>query len=277
MSRSGTLAGDRDVAGASQDDPGRPDGRRVSVPGGSFIRIPPGTLEALLGGGEFALVNVHIPFEGKISGTDLFVPYDEIARPENLERLPGKDSRIVLYCRGGPMSHEASRTLVVLGYRDVYDLEGGMEAWSDPGSRSKGPEGTGAPAGPRPPWTTAGGWCTIPAVILAARRSVTRALPPLVVLWLAFAVLGGVVFVPQHQGPFDADHGPDAGLCAATAAVLFVAIVRPSRRPVAPVGRTPRRTPLTARATPSHGRHPRRAMPRPPSVPLRRTLQVFLI
>ncbi len=130
----GVSSGDRQAANEPSGDPGRPDGERVSVPGGSFARLSPGTLEAMLGGGEeFALVNVHIPFEGKITGTDLFVPYDEIGRRKNLARLPNKDARVVLYCRSGSMSYQASRTLVGLGYGDVYDLEGGMEAWEGAG------------------------------------------------------------------------------------------------------------------------------------------------
>lgn len=113
-------------------------GEKVSVPGGSFVRLSPDELKAALEEKDFTFVNVHIPFEGDIAGTDLSVPYNEIGEKENLDRLPGKDARIVLYCRSGSMSSEAARTLVGLGYENVQDLDGGMIAWEDAGYELKG-------------------------------------------------------------------------------------------------------------------------------------------
>jgi len=113
-------------------------GEKVSVPGGSFVRLSPGELKDSLEDKDFAFVNVHIPFEGDISGTDLSIPYDEIGQKENLDRLPNKDAQIVLYCRSGSMSSEAARTLVELGYENVRDLDGGMVAWEKAGYRLEG-------------------------------------------------------------------------------------------------------------------------------------------
>jgi len=40
---------------------------------------------------------------------------------------------VVLYCRSGRMSAIAARRLVRLGYRDVWELAGGMDAWQRQG------------------------------------------------------------------------------------------------------------------------------------------------
>ena len=44
----------------------------------------------------------------------------------------------MLYCLGGHMSLAAAETLVGLGYTNVSDQEGGMEAWQNAGFRLKG-------------------------------------------------------------------------------------------------------------------------------------------
>jgi phage shock protein E len=80
---------------------------------------------------EAVVVNVHVPYEGEIAGTDLFVPFDEIV---SSSRLPSdRDRPLVLYCRTGNMSAEAAAGLVEAGYTDVTDLDGGMVAWEASG------------------------------------------------------------------------------------------------------------------------------------------------
>jgi rhodanese-related sulfurtransferase len=83
---------------------------------------------------DFLFVNVHIPFEGDISGTDVSIPYDQITEPANLALLPAnKEDKIVLYCRSDRMSTIAAEELVKLGYTDVWNLDGGMVEWEQAG------------------------------------------------------------------------------------------------------------------------------------------------
>lgn len=100
--------------------------------GGRYTDVSVAGLRALMADKDFPLINVHIPYEGEIEGTDLFIPFDEIE--QNLAQLPAdKNARVVLYCRSGSMSAIAARTLVGLGYTDVWNLDGGMIAWQQAG------------------------------------------------------------------------------------------------------------------------------------------------
>ncbi len=108
-------------------------GERVAVPGGAYWNISVAELQAMrTSDGVSRLVNVHVPFAGDIVGTDVSIPFREIA--DHLDELPAhKDAPVALYCRSGPMSVRAATTLVGLGYTRVYSLVGGFNAWGAAG------------------------------------------------------------------------------------------------------------------------------------------------
>jgi len=77
---------------------------------------------------DFLLLNVHTPYEGEIDPTDLFIVYNEIEKHLN-QIPPDRNTKIVVYCRSGRMSAIAARKLLDIGYKNVFDLRGGMKAW----------------------------------------------------------------------------------------------------------------------------------------------------
>lgn len=122
------------VLTACQGKPAQVTGEAVTVAGGSYTNVTADELDAMLKNKDFVFVNVHIPFEGNIAGTDLSIAYDQIADPANLSQLPAdKNAKIVLYCRSGRMSEIAATELVSLGYTNVWNLAGGMVGWENAG------------------------------------------------------------------------------------------------------------------------------------------------
>jgi len=94
-----------------------------------FHSISPDNLKEATYQKDFFLLDVHIPEQEHIESTDAFIPFNEI--PDHLGELPeDKDEKIVVYCRSGGMSKQASQTLIDLGYTNVYDLEGGINAYN---------------------------------------------------------------------------------------------------------------------------------------------------
>jgi rhodanese-related sulfurtransferase len=88
-------------------------------------------LAGMLENKDFTLVNVHIPYEGEVPQTDLFIPFDDIT--DQVSELPARDAPIVLYCRSGSMSTSAARVLASLGYTNILEVDGGMRAWKSAG------------------------------------------------------------------------------------------------------------------------------------------------
>ena len=81
---------------------------------------------------DFFLVNVHVPVENNIPGTDANIPFDEI--PSYLDQFPqDKSSKIVLYCKSNSMALSAAEELAGLGYTNLTNIDGGTVAWQDAG------------------------------------------------------------------------------------------------------------------------------------------------
>ena len=81
---------------------------------------------------DIVLIDVHTPEQQHIKGTDLVIPYNEIEKYQN-KLNKHKNTAIYMYSQGGPMSEAAAKSLYELGYRNLYNLEGGAKAWRKAG------------------------------------------------------------------------------------------------------------------------------------------------
>jgi rhodanese-related sulfurtransferase len=102
--------------------------------GGHWTNVTPAQLTAMLTHKDFTFVNVKTPYSGEIDGTDLYIPYDQLKA--RASELPGdKGAKILVYCLSGASSAVAAQTLLDLGYTNVWNLAGGMNAWTASGGQ----------------------------------------------------------------------------------------------------------------------------------------------
>ncbi len=81
---------------------------------------------------EVVLIDVRQPEEftgelGHIPGAKLIV-LDTL--PEKLNLVP-KDKTVVIVCRSGGRSARAAEFMQTQGYKDVYNMKGGMILWNE--------------------------------------------------------------------------------------------------------------------------------------------------
>ena len=76
-------------------------------------------------------INVHVPNEGNIAGTDLTIPFDQIATSTKLPT--DLATPLAVYCRSGNMSAPAVKDLKAKGYTNIVELSGGYDAWLQSG------------------------------------------------------------------------------------------------------------------------------------------------
>jgi phage shock protein E len=104
----------------------------VSTESGSYLDLTPEAFQTRLETAKVLLINTHVPYEGELPDTELFLPFDELETYVDI--LPrDKNTEILVYCRSGRMSTLSAETLVKLGYTNVKNLAGGMIAWEGAG------------------------------------------------------------------------------------------------------------------------------------------------
>lgn len=93
--------------------------------------LTPLELKALMDqGSDFQLIDVREPFEHELCniGGEL-IPMGSV--PQHIDRFD-RDRQVVVYCRSGRRSGEIVQYLqAYFGYTNLYNLQGGILAWSD--------------------------------------------------------------------------------------------------------------------------------------------------
>jgi rhodanese-related sulfurtransferase len=105
----------------------------VKTPTGNVTSIPPGEFESFIESEEVFVINTHTPYIGEIEGTDLIAEeWDNMILYQN--QLPeDKDTPLAIYCRSGRMAQTSAKKLEEMGYKNIYNLEGGMNSWQSSG------------------------------------------------------------------------------------------------------------------------------------------------
>jgi adenylyltransferase/sulfurtransferase len=98
---------------------------------GAITEMSPHELKRRMDAAEpLELIDVREPFEyeiARIEGSKL-IPLAKIA--ERLDELD-RGRPIIIHCHSGKRSAEAVRLLQQRGFSEIYNLEGGIDAWSD--------------------------------------------------------------------------------------------------------------------------------------------------
>jgi rhodanese-related sulfurtransferase len=87
------------------------------------------------------LVDVRTPAEvanGKIKGAGI-INFNDADFKDKIGKLD-KKKPIAVYCAAGGRSGKTAAILTQLGFKQVFDLEGGMTAWTAKGKPSEKPQ-----------------------------------------------------------------------------------------------------------------------------------------
>lgn len=98
----------------------------------NYIDVTVSQAKAMIDNGEVFLLDVRTQEEydeGYIRGSTL-IPVDVIST--RLDEIP-KDKKILVYCRSDRRSTQASQILVDNGFKQVYNMKGGISEWTNAG------------------------------------------------------------------------------------------------------------------------------------------------
>lgn len=103
----------------------------ASAGGEGYKNISPAQAKEMLGKPEVVWIDVRTAAEiqeGFIEGTEVFADYNSGAFEQLVSTLD-KSKTYVIYCRSGGRSASASDLMVKNGFKQVYNLSGGISSW----------------------------------------------------------------------------------------------------------------------------------------------------
>ncbi|MDP3998275.1 MAG: DUF1573 domain-containing protein [bacterium] len=101
-----------------------------STPKTSVQNITAAEFDEIIASRDPFVVDVHVPEQAHLSGTDAVIDYQEVKN--RLNDFPqDKSAEIIVYCRSGSMSEKAAQDLVNAGYTNVKNLVGGANAYRE--------------------------------------------------------------------------------------------------------------------------------------------------
>lgn len=127
-------------AGAEPSISTAPSDTAAAADAATLASLPPAEFATVLADDDVLVINVHVPDEGSIAGTDAAIPFDEV-RDRSAELPQDLAAPVAVYCKSGRMSAQAVAALRDLGYTDVVELRGGMDAWVADGRELLPPAG----------------------------------------------------------------------------------------------------------------------------------------
>lgn len=94
-----------------------------------YHKITPEEAKAMMDKGGVVIVDVRTEgeYQEKHIKNAVLVPNESISS-QKPELLPDVQATLLVYCRSGRRSADASQKLLALGYQNVYDF-GGISAW----------------------------------------------------------------------------------------------------------------------------------------------------
>lgn len=98
----------------------------------NYVDVSVSQAKDMIDSGGFFLLDVRTQEEydaGHISGSTL-IPVEVIGT--RLDEIP-KDRKILVYCRSGRRSADASQILIDNGFKQVYNMKGGINEWTNAG------------------------------------------------------------------------------------------------------------------------------------------------
>ena len=100
--------------------------------GTAYRNINADEMETMISDPEYIIIDVRTPAEwgnGYISGTDNFIEYNSSGFEEQIFELD-KTKNYILYCRSGNRSGKACEIMSRNGFKNLYNLSGGIIQWT---------------------------------------------------------------------------------------------------------------------------------------------------